>query len=256
MVVYPIFTNKLGKLYNADCLKVLSILKNDSIDLIFADPPFNLGKKYSSLINDKKTNDEYLSWTYEWLSLCIKKLKNGGSLFIYNIPKWNIYIANFLINKKIRFNNWIAIDFKVSMPIRNRLYPAHYSLLYFSKGKPNTFNRPKIPIQLCRHCKKPIKDYGGYKKIINANGGLNLSDVWYDITPVRHINKKNHNANELPEILLERIFQISTKTNDLIMDPFGGSGTSYVVAQKMQRKWIGIEIGNCEPIINRINKVI
>src|SRR4030042_2962633 len=247
-MIKPIYSTDRGSLYRGDCLNILPYIKNGSIDCIFSDPPFNLSKKYSSLIDDNKTTKAYLSWTKKWLFLCTSKLKKGGSIYVYNLPRWNIYIANYLMQKGLFFKHWIAIDFKGGMPISGRLYPAHYSLLYFSKGKPKTFNRPKIPVQLCRHCGNLVKDYGGYKNIIEHNGGINLSDIWHDVSPIRHHAKKNHNSNELPEIIIERVLKISTETGDTILDPFGGSGTTYAVAEKMKRKWVGCEIGDCKSI--------
>ena len=94
------------------------------------------------------------------------------------------------LNKRMTLRSWIAIDMKLSFPIKGRLYPSHYGLLYYIKGdKPNTFNTQRMPIQTCRHCGGEIKDYGGYKKKMNPNG-VNISDVWTDIYPVRHKKQK------------------------------------------------------------------
>ena len=250
-----VFTSEKGALYNTDCLKLLPTLEDETFDCVFADPPFNLNKFYGQGINDNKKEFEYLEWSKEWLTQCVRLLKPGGSLFIYNIPKWNMLFGSFLYDL-LDFRHWIAIDFKSSMPISGKLYPAHYGLLYFSKGKPTTFIRPKTPIFKCRKCGVSVKDYGGYKKHIESNGGVNLSDVWTDISPVRHKKYKNRESNELPEKLLERVLKISTLENDLILDPFGGSGTTYVVAERMNRRWLGCEIGDCKSTIERLGRQI
>lgn len=253
MLPLPIYSTRLGKLYNQDCLKVLKELHDNSLDCIFADPPFNLGKKYNTKINDNKTDSEYLSWTTKWIDECVRILKPGGSLFIYNIPKWNIHIANHL-QQTLNFRHWIAIDFKASMPIPHKLYPAHYSLIYFTKSTPHRFRKLKIPIQTCPHCHQSIKDYGGYKKYIIKNGGINLSDVWSDISPVRHKGRKNGKNNELPEIILERILKMTTDKGYTVFDPFGGTGTTYAVAERLGRRWLGCEIGACNDIIKRLKR--
>jgi site-specific DNA-methyltransferase (adenine-specific) len=155
----------------------------------------------------------------------------------------------------MQFRDWIVVDIKLGLPIRGRLYPSHYSLLYFTKGKPNTFHNIRKPIELCRHCGKDIHHYGGHRNAINPNG-VNLSDVWHDITPVRHRKFKSAKrpANALSTKLLERVVEISTKKHDVVLDPFGGSGTTYVVCEKKNRKWIGVEIGATSPIIDRLKK--
>jgi site-specific DNA-methyltransferase (adenine-specific) len=125
-------------------------------------------------------------------------------------------------------------------------------LLYFTKGKATTFVRPRVPIPTCRHCGGDIKDYGGHRKWLNPEG-LNLTDVWDDIPPVRHQKYKSRTANELSTKFLSRVLEMSTQKGDLVLDPFGGGGTTYYVAESMDRRWIGCEIESCEPIIRRLN---
>lgn len=150
------------------------------VDLVFAYPPFNLGKTYNPSIDNNMTMSKYINWTYERLDQCIRILKLGGRIFIYNIHKWCTYIASYL-GEQLTFGNWIAVEMKFSLPIQNRLYPAHYALVSFIKGvKDQTYHNQRIPLQACRHCDGEIKDYGGYKAKINPLG-VNVSDVWSDI---------------------------------------------------------------------------
>jgi site-specific DNA-methyltransferase (adenine-specific) len=151
----------------------------------------------------------------------------------------------------MRFRHWIAVDIKYSLPIPGRLYPSHYSLLYYTKGKPRVFHRPRVPVPVCRHCGGDLKDYGGHRAKLNPEG-LNLTDVWADIPPVRHQSTKRRAANELSLKLLRRVLAISTEPGDVVLDPFGGSGTTYAAAEELHRHWIGIELGDCEPIIRRL----
>ena len=246
----PYFTTELGTLYNGDCIQVMQSIEDNSVDLVFADPPFNLSKAYDEGIDDNLSTSKYLSWCCDWLSECIRILKPGGSLFVYNIPKWATFYSEYL-NKRLTFRSWIALDMKSSLPLSGRLNPAHYALLYYVKGqKPNVFNNPRIPIQTCRHCGGEIKDYGGYKNKMNPSG-VNVSDVWLDIYPVRHKNAKNRTYNELPVKMLDRIISMSTNPGDLVFDPFGGSGTTFAVAEILGRRWIGSELGNCTTITDR-----
>lgn len=250
----PTFSTELGKLYQDDCLSLIKNLPKNSVDLIFADPPFNLNKIYESNINDKLTRKEYLIWTEKWVLGCIDLLKEGGAFFIWNLPIWNTYTSS-ILNKYLNFRQWIAVDIKYQLPIPNKLYPSHYSLLYYTKGKkPNTYNNQRIPLEICRHCGGDIKDYGGYKSKLNENG-LNLTDVWYDIAPVRHSKYKTRESNELPIKLLERIISMASNEGDVVFDPFGGSGTTFIVSEILKRKWIGCEIGPLDSIIKRFEDI-
>lgn len=243
------YETEYGQLYQCDCMQLLRKMDNESVDLIFADPPFNLNKEYGKGISDNLSTTEYLNWCYEWLDECIRILKPGGTFMIYNLPKWSSYYAEYL-NRKLTFRSWIAIDMKYSLPISGRLSPSHYALLYYIKGnRPSVFNNPRILLQTRRHCGGELKDYGGYKSKMNPQG-VNVSDVWYDIYPVRH--SKNRKYNELSVKLLERIISMCTNENDIVFDPFGGSGTTYAVAEILGRKWIGAEIGDCIVIENRL----
>lgn len=255
-VVYadPVFSTNLGKLYQDDCLSVIDNIPNSSVDLIFADPPFNLNKVYESNINDKLTKEDYLNWTEKWILGCIDLLKEGGSFLIWNLPIWNTYISS-ILNKYLNFRHWITVDIKYQLPIPKKLYPSHYSLLYYTKGKkPTSFNNQRIPLEICRHCSGDIKDYGGYKNKLNVNG-LNLTDVWRDISPVRHSKYKTRESNELPLKLMERIISMASDEGDMVFDPFGGSGTTYIVCEILNRKWIGSEIGPVDSILNRFNDI-
>lgn len=253
LLVEPVYESSLGRLYHDDCLNVLPTIESASIDLVFADPPFNLGKEYGHKVNDSLEEEEYLTWCQAWLDECIRVLKPGGSLFLYNLPKWNIPLGAYL-GQYLTFRHWIAVDIKFGLPIQGRLYPSHYSLLYYSKGKPKFFNRPRVPIPVCRHCGGEIKDYGGHRDKLNPEG-LNLTDVWSDIPPVRHKSTKNRKGNELSVKLLSRVLDIASQEGDLVLDPFGGGGSTFEAAERAHRHWIGCEIQDCDPIIRRIERV-
>ncbi len=250
-----VLETELGRLFEGDCIELMRTLDSDSIDMIFADPPFNLNKLYPSSIDDNLKNGRYLEWCETWLVECIRLLKHGGSLFLWNLPRWNVEIAAFL-NGRLTFMHWIAVDIKYSLPIQGRLYPSHYSLLYYVKGpQARIFHPDRLPMQVCPHCAGDLRDYGGYKAKMNPRG-INLSDVWWDISPVRHAKYKRRNgANELPLKLLDRIVELSTDEGDLIFDPFGGSGTTYMAAELKKRRWIGVELGPCDDIIKRFDEI-
>lgn len=242
---------ELGRLYQGDCLELLPSVESGTVDLFFADPPFNLKKDYGKGINDALAESEYLEWCGKWINEGVRTLKPGAAFYSFNLPRWNVELGHKLNQEGMTFRHWIAIDIKYSLPIPGRLYPSHYSLLYYTKGKPRYFNRPRVPIPTCRHCGGDIKDYGGHRNKLNPEG-LNLTDIWTDIPPVRHQSTKRRGANELSIKLMRRILEISSQPGDLVLDPFGGSGTTYAAAEEMHRHWIGMELGDCEPIMSRL----
>lgn len=247
------FETDQGLLYQGDCLPWLASLPGNSVDLVFADPPFNLKKDYGPGVDDNLTEAEYWTWTTRWVDECIRILSPGGALWIYNIPRWAMPTGAYLLNRpEMTFKHQVAISMKMGLPIPNRLSPAHYSALYFIKGtRPRAFTRPRTPIETCRHCGREIRDYGGHRNKMHPDG-VNLTDVWTDLSPVRHRTTKHRGANALPEQMLERIISISSEPGDLVLDPFGGSGTTYAVAERMHRRWLGIELGDTEPIRRRL----
>jgi site-specific DNA-methyltransferase (adenine-specific) len=225
-------------------MTLLPDIADEVIDTVFLDPPFNLDKRYGPSTNDRRPEQEYLDWCYQCLAECVRVLKPGGSLFLYHLPRWNIRLGAYLMTALgMDFRHWIAVEKSACLPIKGKLHPSHYSLLYFSKGKPKTFHRLRTPIQTCRHCGGEIKDYGGHRGALNPDG-ITLKDVWSDVPPVRHgkFKSRSRKANALSTKLLDRVVRMSTNEGDLVLDPFGGSGTTFAVCERWKRRWIGIEI--------------
>lgn len=249
----PAYASSLGALFSADCMAVLPKIKDQVVDTVFADPPFNLGKEYGESCNDLKPEEEYLKWCKAWVAECVRTIKPGGAFFLYNLPKWNVPLGAYLSELGMDFRHWIAVEISACLPIPGRLYPSHYSLLYYTKGKPKTFRRVRTPIQTCRHCGGEVKDYGGHRGAMNPNG-VTLKDVWTDIPPVRHwkFKSKERRANALSTKILDRVVEMSTNPGDLVVDPFGGSGTTFAVCEKKSRQWIGTEIDFAREIADRL----
>lgn len=249
----PVYIDDLGALFGQDCLEILPFIKEESIDMVFADPPFNLGKKYGKNTNDSIPDEKYVDWCKGWIKESVRVLKPGGAIFVYNLPKWNIILGSYLYDLGLHFRHWIAVEISACLPIPGRLHPSHYSLIYYTKGKPKTFRKIRTPILTCRHCGKEIKDYGGHRNAMNPKG-VNLKDVWTDIPPVRHwkFKSKNRKANALSTKILDRVIEMSTKEGDVVLDPFGGSGTTYVSCEYKHRHWIGMEIDFAQDIIDRL----
>jgi site-specific DNA-methyltransferase (adenine-specific) len=251
----PRYTTGMGQLFEGDCLKILPFVRSETVDTVFADPPFNLGKKYGRSVDDDRPDGEYVQWCKVWMDECIRILKPGGAFFLYNLPKWNITLGAHMGERGLVFRHWIAVSIKLCLPIPKRLYPAHYSLLYYTKGAPKTFRNIRTPIQTCRHCGGEVKDYGGHRDAMNPLG-VNLTDVWDDIPPVRHwkFKSKKRTANQLSTKLVRRCVEMSTVEGELVVDPFGGSGTTFDVCEHTGRHWLGTEIENADLIVERLDE--
>ena len=211
-----------------DCNQVLKKVKAKSIDMIFADPPYNLsGKTHLTVKSGKPVTgnkgdwdiiDDYEKFTAEWLTECIRVLKDDGTIWIsgtlHNHPTIGVML------KKLEM--WIVNDIVWFKPNATPLLQT-------------TRLAPSIElIWLAAKSKKYYFDYDLAKKI---NGGKQMRNMW-QINAQRH---KTKHPTEKPEILLERIISIGSKKGDRILDPYMGSGTTGVVAKALGRKFLGIE---------------
>lgn len=245
--------NRLGRrgfLCRGDALDFAQALRDESADIVFLDPPFNLGKDYG-FRSDLEASDPTLYQEYinMLLSEAARVLKPGGSLFLYHLPFWATRFANEL-NEILTFRHWIAVAMKNGFARGQGLYPAHYALLYYTKGSPARFRRPRLRPQVCKHCGEFVKDYGGYHHII-ASKGVNLSDVWEDFSPVRHRSTKHRRANQLPLGLTDRVVQIAGTPDGVLVDPFIGTGTSLVSALRGGMRFVGNDLHAANVRISR-----
>ena len=255
------FANDDGVLFQGDCLAFMSNILSDSVDMTFADPPFNLGKHYGTeSFEDQMATEEYRKWCQAWLLELVRVLKPGGALFLYHWPKWLMELGAWLNTlPTLDFRNWIAMKMKSGFPIKSRLHPAHYGLLYYvKKGAKPTFNIVRHRIPTCRHCGKELPDYGGYRKKFDkyeddtGTPWIQVSDFWEDTRPERSTKSRDETINELPMHVPERAILIATRPGETVLDVFGGSGSTYHAAQFHGRKWIGGEIADVAPIMRRM----
>lgn len=228
----------INKIIHGDCLKLFKCIPDNSVDITFADPPFNLKKNYSTY-KDRLEFQEYLDWCEKWIYEMVRVTKPTGSIFLHNIPKWLTYYAIYL-NKFAYFKHWIAWDAPTA-PMGKSLQPAHYGILFYTKKERSA------KIYELRHPHKRdrkgilLKDYGGKKNSLHPFGPL-VSDVWTDIHRIKHNKKRDPHPCQLPIHLIDRIILMTTDEGDIVLDPFSGTGTTAISAKRLGRKFIGFEL--------------
>src|SRR5689334_12464414 len=244
----------LDQLHRAPCLDVLRRIPSASVDLAFADPPFNLTKSYQGYTDDLAERD-YLGWCKRWLVEYERVLKPGGALVVLNLPKWAVGLADFLLrSQSLYLQNWIVWN---ALPEpKGVLMPAHYALLYFTKGeRPARFNYcsmeqgwqpfdeavfPPDRADVCqrRTCMRR-------RRASSQTWRGELTDIWHDIhrerRPIKTSEAEKAHPCATPERLLDRIIRLTTNAGDVVLDAFAGTGTSALVAARLNRRFIAIE---------------
>ncbi|WP_304041452.1 MULTISPECIES: site-specific DNA-methyltransferase [Ignavibacterium] len=229
----------INKILNGDALELFKDIPDNSIDITFADPPFNLKKKYNGY-KDSLEFEEYLNWCEVWIKEMVRVTKPTGAIFIHNIPKWLTYYSS-ILNKYATFRHWISWDAPTA-PMGKSLQPSHYGILYYVKDiKQSKFYELRYPHKRCRKCGYLLKDYGGKKEGLHPFGPL-LSDVWTDIHRIKHNKYRDEHPCQLPIHLLERIILMTTDESDVVLDPFMGTGTTAIASKRLGRKFIGFEL--------------
>ncbi len=232
-----------SRLINDDCLRALREIPDDSIDFCFADPPYNLRKKYDHW-NDDVDSIEYFRWCDQWLSELARVLKPGRTLAVLNIPLWAVRHYQFLA-QLLRFQCWIAWE-ALSFPVR-LIMPAHYTILCFSKGVPRVL--PGLAGSAERDYLTPLAENFCLRascvqrrRAQQINDKAELSDLWYDIHRLKHNTYRVDHPCQLPPMLMRRLIALFTKPGEIVLDCFNGAGTTTLVAHQMGRRFIGIEL--------------
>ncbi|MGC8877810.1 MAG: DNA methyltransferase [Anaerolineae bacterium] len=221
-----------------DALEILRQYPDNSIDLVFADPPYNLDKRYN-VYEDEQEDASYLTWCNAWLEEYVRVLKPTGSLYVLNLPRWGMYHATFL-NQRLYFQNWIVWD-AVSEP-RGKLMPAHYALLFYTKHPYTfTFNYADVcEIDARCYCRRAGCIH--QRKAAGHDEKEPLTDIWWDIYRIKHKRDRDYHPCQLPQALMERIIRLSTNPGDIVLDAMAGTGTTAVAAAQLGRRYVAIDI--------------
>lgn len=223
--------------YVGDCLDGLDSVRDGSCRMVFADPPYNMGKNFGNNKDKWDTPTGYARWCEQWIEKCIDKLTDDGSLMIMGHPRYSAYIVPYL-DSRLHYVNQIIYYYSDGMPEKKNFERRYEVIMYYRKSENDfVFNIDSVRVPLKR-----------YDKTSNP-AGKNPNDVW-EINRVRWNSKERVSAGngkiahlaQKPIRLMRRIVLAATNENDIVLDPFLGTGTTMVAAKEISRKAIGIEI--------------
>jgi site-specific DNA-methyltransferase (adenine-specific) len=245
----------MSKLVNrivcGDCIEVLGKVRKPFADLIFADPPFNIGYKYDKYY-DKVERKNYIAWTKEWMKACVKVLKPSGSFYIAIGDDYAANVKVIADELGLIMRNWIIWHYTFGQQTKRMFARAHTHIFYFvNDAETFTFNDHAVRVPSDRQL-----IYND--KRANPQGKM-PDDVWNSYSRVCGTFKERQGWHpcQMPESLLRRIVVVSSNEGDCVLDPFSGSGTTAAVAFQLGRKYAGIEISEeyCENSRERLQEL-
>lgn len=226
----------LNKIICADCIKLLGEIDKPFADLIFADPPFNIGYKYDKY-KDKLGKDKYVSWTRDWMQACYDVLKPTGSFYIAIGDEYAANVKIIADQLGLFMRNWIIWHYTFGQHTKRKFARSHTHILYFTKDKENfTFNDDAVRVPSQRQL--TYNDKRAHSK------GKIPGDVWTEFPRVCGTFRERQawHPCQMPETLLQRIIAVSSDPGNCVLDPFIGSGTTAAAAYLLGRNYCGTDI--------------
>lgn len=226
-----------------DCIQVMETMEEKSVDLIFADPPYNLKKDFGNKSDDWKDREKYFQWCYQWIDACFRILKDDGTAYLMNSTQNMPYISTYIQEHYHLVCDIVwAYDSSGVQP-KNKFGSLYEPIIMVTKSKKAkyTFNSQDILIEaktgsqrkLINYRKNPPEPYND-KKI--------PGNVW-EFPRVRYkMSEYENHPSQKPEVLLERIIKTSSNEGDVVFDPFSGTFSTCATALKLGRKAIGIDL--------------
>jgi len=259
--------SKNGKLFLGDSILWLKTLRAESVELVFADPPYNIKKADWDTF---KSLEHYIEWSRQWISEVARILKYNGTAYICGFSE---ILAHVKVAATPYFGGcrWLIWHYKNKANLGNDWGRSHESILHFRKSREFTFNIDEVRIPYGAHTLKyPIhpqaetSQYGNNGKNIKRElwtphpKGAKPKDVFDIPTTCNGMSEKTPHPTQKPEELLRHLLLASSKPNDLVLDPFSGSGTTAVVAEQLNRRWLACDCSKQynEWAIRRLNGVI
>jgi site-specific DNA-methyltransferase (adenine-specific) len=234
-----------GRIINQDLFEVIEFLPDNFVDLLFLDPPYNLNKKFSSVNFREMKSDDYEIWLDSWISKLVRILKPSAS--IYFCCDWKTSISAFNVLKKyFLIRNRITWEREKGRGSKDNWKNSYEDIWYCTLSEEFTFNIDAVKLK--RLVRAPYKTESGDPKDWHSQNGKNFrithpSNLWTDISiPFWSMPENTDHPTQKPEKLLAKIILASTNENDLVFDPFLGSGTTAVTAKKLNRKFCGVEV--------------
>ncbi len=236
------FHNDLVTLYQGDCLQVLPHVADGSIDLIFADPPYNIGKRFGDFVDAWPSDLAYAEWCYAWLEMCMQKLTSKGSLYVMTSTQAMPYLDLWLRGRMTVMSRIVWHYDSSGVQAKSHYGSLYEPILFCVKDSQcYTFNSADIEVEAKTGAIRKLIDYRKETptpyKTTKVPG-----NTWY-IPRVRYrMSEYEDHPSQKPEALLERIIKASSNPGDVVLDPFGGTFTTCAVAQRLDRRSIGIEM--------------
>lgn len=231
-----------SRIIHGDCLEALETLPDESVDLVFADPPYNIGKKFGSFDDNWASDLDYAHWCFKWLDLCLKKLKPNGSFYVMTSTQAIAYFDLWL-RERITILSRIVWHYDSSGVQARNYYGSMYEPILFCVKDPKdyTFNGSDIEVEARTGSVRKLIDYR--KEVPTPYNATKIpGNAWY-IPRVRYrMAEYEDHPSQKPEALLERIVLASSNKGDVVLDPFGGTFTTSAVAQRLGRSSISIEM--------------
>ena len=244
-----------NKIHQGDCVKLLSKLDPGCVDMVFADPPFNIGYDYD-VYDDSQSAEKYLEWCGQWIRGVHRALKPDGTFWL---AIGDTYAAELKIEaQKAGFHcrSWVIWYYTFGVNCVNGFSRSHTHIFHFVKDKKKfTFNRsnPQIRVKSARQLvyadnrANPAGRLPDNTWIIRPQDAPEAfspnHDTWYFARVAGTFKEREgFHGCQMPEQLLARIIRSSSNPQDLVLDPFGGSGTTMCVAKKLGRQWMGFEL--------------
>lgn len=228
----------LNTVHTTDCLEGMKRLPREYIDLVFADPPYNIGVDYGNGSSSLDRHDAYYDWCSEWFRAVERVLKPGGAFYLMHYPEHCAYLLPRLRALRFAFQRWIIWHYSTNIgQSPNNWTRSHRAILFCTKGEaPAYFTGLADPQPYRNPTDKRIQEN------LKTRPGVTPYDVW-EYNLVKNVSKdKTSWPNQIPVALVERIIKVSCPPDGIVCDPFMGSGTTAVAAVKNNRKWIGFDI--------------
>ncbi|MFO0945024.1 MAG: site-specific DNA-methyltransferase [Planctomycetota bacterium] len=257
---------KLDELHQGDCLEGLERLEAESVDLAFADPPFNIGYEYD-VYKDVLERDHYLEWTRKWTAAVHRVLKPTGTFWVAIGDEYAAEMKLILQNDlKMDCRSWVIWYYTFGVNCKRKFSRSHAHLFHFVKHKKEfTFNGDAIKVPSAR-----MTTYGDARAAAggrlpddtwilrpqDASGSFQADeDTWYFPRVAGTFKeRRGFHGCQMPEQLLGRIIRVSSNEGDLVLDPFGGSGTTLTSAKKLGRHFLGFELS--EDYATRVRELL